>query len=115
MADRELQARRRCHGGRAGQRLLVAPVVGEGHPHPDGLAQVFGSEGVGGPGGAGDIRVTGQPPVLEDNVVQAVDVHNARGVGRQRLAHLRDSIDARPRLRPGSSRGTAGRWQASYR
>ena len=70
----ELQARRRHHGGRAGQRLLVAGIVGEGDPHPDGLAHVSRHYGVGGAGGAGDIRVFGQPLILEDRVISRPSV-----------------------------------------
>ena len=43
---RRRQTRHRIRG-RAGQLLLVAPVVGEAHPHLDGLAHVVGGQGVG--------------------------------------------------------------------
>ena len=43
----------------AGQALFIVGVVGEGHPHLDGLYLLAGSQGVGGAGSAADF---GLPP-----------------------------------------------------
>ena len=65
----------------AGQRLLVVSVVGEGHPHPDGLARVGGNKGVGGSGCPVDLGVVSEPLVGEGSVVEAVVVGYSGGVG----------------------------------
>ena len=72
----------------AGELLVVAGVVGEGHPHFDGLARVGGNKGVAAGGGAVDLGVVGEPLVGEGSVVEAVIVGYAGGVGGEGLAHL---------------------------
>jgi hypothetical protein len=67
----------------AGQGLVVAGVVGEGHPHLDGLALVGGDQGVGGVRlpcyvGVGAV-VAPDPLVAVGNVVQPVLVGDAVG------------------------------------
>ena len=100
--------RRRRSRGRAGQRLFVGSVVGEGHPHLDRLANVVSHKRVGGGGLALNVRVVSQPLVAEHGVGQSVLVGDARGVRRQRLAHLDRTADGgRSRckaVRPGRHR-----------
>ena len=50
--------RRRCHcrSSNAGQGFGVAGIVGESHPHLDGLSLLAGSQGVAGSGGPVDVR-----------------------------------------------------------
>ena len=69
---------------------------------------------VGDCGGAGDVRVIGEPLALEHSVDEAVDIRNSRNVGRHNLA--RPLVFRRPAsgLRPGCLRGIAGRRQASF-
>ena len=89
------------HGtrGRAGQGLLVAAAVGEGHSDLDGLALVGGYELVGRAGRVLHIRigcsVIGYPLVGERFAAQTVGVGNAGYVRRQCLAHLRRAADGR--------------------
>ena len=85
--------------GRAGQGLLVAAAVGEGHSDLDGPALVGGYELVGRAGRILHIRigcsVTGYPLVGERLAAQTVGVGDAGDVRRQRLAHLRRAADGR--------------------
>ena len=99
--------------GSAGQGLLVAAAVGEGHPDPDRPALVGCCEGIGRAGRTLHIRigcsVTGYPLVGERFAAQTVGVGNAGDARRQCLAHLRRATDGRRaggravgcRLRPG--------------
>ena len=87
------------HGtcGGAGQGLLVAAVVDEGHSDLDGLALVGVYELVGRVGRLLYIRigcsVTGYPLVGERFAAQTVGVGNARYARRQRLSHLCRATD----------------------
>ena len=76
-------------GRLAGQRLLVAGVIGKTHLHLDGPALVGVNQGVGGVRRACDVRVGGSvvsdPLVSVGNAGQPVIGGDARGVGRQRL------------------------------
>ena len=87
------------HGtrGRAGQGLLVAAVVGEGHSDLYEPALVGVYELVGRVGRLLYIRigcsVTGYPLVGERFAAQTVGVGNARYARRQCLAHLRRATD----------------------
>ena len=72
----------------AGQRPRVARVVGEGHLYGDGPARVGVGQGVGGARRAWQLLAVGQPLVGEDGVVQAPEVGDAGGVGRQGLTRL---------------------------
>ena len=74
---------------RAGQRLLVIGVVGEGRPHFDGLAFVGGDQSVGGVRCVRDIRVA--VPVGSESTGSCMRrwsvrlIGDARCVRRQRL------------------------------
>ena len=87
------------HGtrGHAGQGLLVAAVVDEGHSDLDGLALVGVYELVGRVGRLLYIRigcsVTGYPLVGERFAAQTVGVGNAGDDRRQRLSHLGSAAD----------------------
>ena len=83
----------RCHRTRhgAGQLLVVAGVVGEGHSYRDGLARVGVAQGVGGSGCPVDLSVVVEPLVGEGCVVEAVAVGYVGGVGGEGLAHLGDA------------------------
>ena len=78
--------------GRAGQGLLVAAAVDEGHSDLDSLDLVGGYEGVGRVGRLLYIRigcpVTGYPLVGERFAAQTVGVGDAGDARRQCLAHL---------------------------
>ena len=77
---------RHCVRGRAGQRLIIARVVGEGHLHFDGLAFVGIGQGVGAVRRSSDCVVVGQPLVGEGDVLQPVLVCDAGGVCGEGLA-----------------------------
>ena len=83
--------------GRAGQGLLVAAVVGEGHSDLDEPALVGLYELVGRVRRILYIRtgcsVTGYPLVGERFAAQTVGVGNAGDARRQRLSHLRRAAD----------------------
>ena len=74
-SQRWLRDRRRR---RAGHRLLVAVIVGEGHMNLDGFARVCRNYGVAGGRGAVDVSIVGEPLVGEGCVGQAVRVGYAR-------------------------------------
>ena len=97
---------------RAGQRLGIAAVVVEGHPHLEGLAQVGVDQGVGRVGRVGDVRrvrhavrVHPHPLVAVADIGQAVRVRDAREVNGQRL----------PDRRRAGNRGRARRRGAGQR
>ena len=73
--------------------LVVAPVVGEGHPHRDGLALVVVGQGVAAGDCPVDLSVVGKPLVGECCVGHAVGVGNAGGVRRQGLPDLGGAAD----------------------
>ena len=81
--------RRRCH---AGQRLLVARIIGKTHPHLDSPALVGCHHGVGRVRRSRDVRVVSavvpDPLVAVGDAGYAVGVPNARGVRRQRFPDL---------------------------
>ena len=96
-----------------GQRFLILGVVGEGHLHLDGLANVGGRQGVAFAGRARDVHVVSEPLVAVGHVAQSVGVPDVRRVRLQRLPHLGRSADG------GRTRGRAvlhrfvlrcGRW-----
>ena len=74
--------RRHCARHGAGELLVVARVVGEGDPHPDGLARVGVGQGVGGSVCPVDLVVV-EPLVGEGRVVEAVVVGYVGSVGGQ--------------------------------
>ena len=89
----------------------MAEVVGEGHPHLEGRAQVGVDQGVGRVGLVGDVRrVRGAVRIHPDPLVavadtgQPVRIHDAGGDRRQRLAHLRRARDGRRARRGGVRR-----------
>ena len=88
---------------RAGERLGVAGVVGERHPHLDGCARVGVRQLVGRAGRAVDGRVIAKPLVAERRIGQAVGVRDARRIRRQRLAHFGRAADGQERPSPGGS------------
>ena len=79
---------------RAGQLLVAAGGVGEGHLHLDRLALVSGRHRVGAVGCVRDIRIRRavdlNPLVLVGRVFEAVCICNAGNVGYQREALLGD-------------------------
>ena len=84
----------------------MAEVVGEGHPHLEGLAQVGVAQGVGARILARNVGLRAVHPDPLVRVIgggQPVGVGNARGRGRQRLAHLGRARDGR-RARRGDVR-----------
>ena len=100
---------------RAGQRLRGFEIVGEAHPHLEGLAQFGVDQGVGRVGRVGDVhRVRGAVGVHPDPLVrvggagQPVVIHDAGGDRRQRLAHLRRARDGRRARRGGVGRIVVG-------
>ena len=100
---------------RAGQRLGVAGVVGEAHPHLDRRALVRRHQRVGVCCRLGDVRlgvVSGHPDPLVrvDGVGQPVVIHDGGGVSRrQRLPDLRRARDRRRARRKGVGRRLDGR------
>ena len=72
-----------------GQGFGVVSIVGEGHPHLDGLSLLAVGEGIGGAGGSVDVRLVGQPLVAVGHVGQPVHVVYGRCVRRERMVHLR--------------------------
>ena len=66
----------------------LPPVVGEGHPHLDGLALLARSQGVCGAGGPVDVRPSCGPLVAVGDVLQAVLVGNVRRIRCKGLFHL---------------------------
>ena len=85
----------------------MAEVVGEGHPHLEGLAQVGVDQDVGARILARNVRLRAvhpDPLVRVGGAGQPVGVGNARGRGRQRLAHLRRARDGRRARRGGVRR-----------
>ena len=76
-------------GGCAGQRLLVARVVRERHPHLHRGALVRVGQRVARAGRPGDVSVVRQPLVGERRPRQPVGVGDGRRRRRQRLAHAR--------------------------
>ena len=85
----------------------MAEVVGEGHPHLEGRAQVGVDQGVGARILARNVRlvraVHPDPLVRVSGAGQPVGVGNTRGRGRQRLPDLRRAGDGR-RARRGDVR-----------
>ena len=68
---------------------VVARVVGEGNPHPDGLARVGVSQGVGAGGCPVDLGVAGQPLVVEAALPWSCRLPSDMSVvrGGERLGH----------------------------
>ncbi len=93
---------------RAGQRLGVAGVVGEAHPHLDRRALVGRHQRVGARRRPGDVRlgavVHPDPLVRVADAGQPVGIHDAGGVRRQRLPDLRRARDRRRARRKGVGR-----------
>ena len=89
---------------RAGERLGMAEVVVEAHPHLEGLAQVGVDQGVGARILARNVglrAVHPNPLVRVGGAGQPVRIHDAGGDRRQRLAHLGRARDGRRARRRG--------------
>ncbi len=93
------QGDRRGRRRRAGQRLVVAGIVGEAHRHLDRLALVRRHQRVGARRRLGDGRLGGvvhpDPLVRVADAGQPVGIHDGGGDRRQRLPDLRRARDRR--------------------
>ena len=83
----------------AGQGLVVAGVVGEGHPHLDDQALVVGNYRLAGTRSLLDVHAAGDPLVGEDGVFHAVFAGDLRSVDGESFPDLRRSADGRALLR----------------
>ena len=93
-----------CRIRLAGERLGMAEVVVEAHPHLEGLAQVGVDQGVGARILARNVglrAVHPDPLVRVGGAGQPVVIHDAGGDRRQRLAHLGRARDGRRARRRG--------------
>ena len=86
----------RC-GGSAGEGFRVPGVVGEAHPHPDGVVEFIVGQQERAAGGAGDVGVrpvhAAYPLVVETGVAEAVVVGDAGHSGAQGFSHLCGAAD----------------------